>query len=340
MNPPPYEPVIESELLNIIDLIEQDAESCQLDDQDVEATDAQCRGLLLPIFSMIRNLFVLSRRRAKNEADVLTRSLIEYVVDIELLSRERDKNLNRRFRNYHKLVLYWFRDKIDAPELQVELPRVEEEYRKYVATEFPEIACDVVVQQKTVKLDHLQRNKDVQAATDSIRSALKAGLGRPIDAISGVVADRRIQRGDSEYWRVVDSRLKSSFSKHWSGLSFPDRIRRVRALGAQKIDMRVLEKAFKFLSQKTHPTPYGLPSFDPKGSTTHRTKFYADKAFAGVERNAYLFSWLAIESFCRSLDDDRGRAMLKRFNDLLSYAPKIINFFHKTMRSNANRSSN
>jgi len=100
-------------------------------------TKTLCSCLFAAIVDLLQSAYATLELRSYVSYGVLNRSIIEYIVDLRFLAISNSVSCNRRFVNYHKLVIYW-----NAPFIEHfkdRIPAAQDEYREYVINEFSEI---------------------------------------------------------------------------------------------------------------------------------------------------------------------------------------------------------
>lgn len=152
---PEYNSLLRSDILYILLQVKSDIIKLTIDDSKREDTRVVCRALLVSIFTIIETAFDIIAKRKKLELDILSRSLVEYVIDLAYLVANNNSQLNRRFYNYYKFMKYWQSKHFTSEEYKKEVPTIESQYREYIKKEFGEDIKSELKKKEVIRLSGL-----------------------------------------------------------------------------------------------------------------------------------------------------------------------------------------
>ncbi len=124
-------------------------------------------------------------------------------------------------------------------------------------------------------------------------------------------------------WQKFDKKIRDKYKKSWSGKNTTERINKVMSTSEHMAILDQIFYGFQFYSNRTHPTPYGLPNFDPKSGTFSFGLFVADSSLYKDEQFVYSVSDIAIAVFSETLEKKQRDALVERFNDLVAISHKL-----------------
>lgn len=322
-----YNPQYKAEIDNIINIIEQ--EVCAFEfSKDLTNTPFLCRFLLLTIFSIIKSAYHCIEDRCKVACDILIRSLIEYVIDLKFIALNDDPKYNRRFGNYHKLILYWRKDEIE--NYRQEIPRIEREYKEYVASEFPDLVKERVVKNEVVDLCGLKPEDKVRKINMEFPGLILAdNNAEKIKGWSQIRINKEIINSDIDYWKVVDKKIKGMYQKSWSGLNFHSRVEKIKRMAKDEDpSLERISFMFRYYSNFTHPTAYGTVfGFNPKDMTYSDELKVSDPALKQAEQHLFHNLDASIRDFIRTLEGNTARELHGKYDNTWQRCRNLCDWF-------------
>ncbi|MCK4607093.1 MAG: hypothetical protein KAU35_07350 [candidate division Zixibacteria bacterium] len=294
-----YRSLYKSELLaiaaKIAERVDKDYAS-----KDWNQTPVLCRYFLITIFEIIRACFGCLEIRNRVAQEILSRSIVEYNIDLHYLALKDDIKLNRRFVNYYKLWLYWHRDKLKYHREYI--PWSEEQYQAYVLDEFQDEMKNMKPKQKTKKQPKEKPEK-------------------PLISVLG-----------------LDQHIKDKYMKSWCGMNFPQRIEEIETLISKHYPERLQYNDtpklrgyllyFYSYSNYTHPSPFAvLPNLAPKPSDFDLHHGPTDDQLQTCEEFLIQSLYYAVQAFADSLTSDRSSLLMGHMQELVSKSPNTNRYF-------------
>jgi hypothetical protein len=245
-----------------------------------------CSCILRSAMEMVQDAQACLGRRGHIGASVISRSVVEHLVDLRLLATRNDAASNRRFANYHRLILYFNRNDLTID--QAEIPRIEKEYKEYVRKEFPDII------QRHTKTSNDLALEDWDAIDEKMRNHYQW------KGWSGANVPKRIKE--------ILRRSKAAVPLR-KGDPYMD-------------NARVF---FARLSLFTHPSPYSsIPQFDPRKLGFKFRHKFSDDFLYRREKLLILMLWYGVEAFSHSLPREHGERFLRAFEVRLSKSQRML----------------
>lgn len=256
--------------------------------KDLAQTSVLCRYFLITVFEIIRACFGCVETRNRVASVILSRSIVEYNIDLHYLALRDDIQLNRRFAQYYKLWLYWHRDKVKYHKEYI--PWSEEEYQDYVFKEFQDEMADLKPKKGLVSAQALDRH---------IRSKyLKSWCGKSFP-----------QRID-EIEKLI-------------GEQYPERL---KYNDTPKLRGHLLY--FYSYSNFTHPSPFAvLPNLAPKLADFDLHHSPPDQLLQVCEEFLILSLHYAVQAFSDSLRAEAGSSLVTHMQALMDDSPNVRSFY-------------
>lgn len=282
-----YQSLYKTELLaiaaKITERVDKDYAS-----KDCTQTPVLCRYFLITVFEIIRACFGCVETRNRVAQEILSRSIVEYNIDLHYLALKKDIQLNRRFVQYYRLWLYWHRDKIEYHREYI--PWTEEQYQDYVMREFQDEMADVKPKKALVSVADLDRH---------IRNKYRRSW-------CGMPFPQKIEE------------IEKLIAKH-----SPERI-----AYSDTPKLRGYLLYFYTYSNYTHPSPFAvLPNLAPKLSDFDLHHAPTDQQLQTCEEFLILSSHYAVQAFADSLTSDRGSLLVSYLQELMDNSPNIHSYF-------------
>lgn len=128
---------------------------------------------------------------------------------------------------------------------------------------------------------------------------------------------------DEDSWKQINEKIAKTYKKSWSGLNSHQRLEAVQNLIQDDPIQDAIVKRFNHYSNKTHPTPYGIPIFNPRNGSFQIETIVSNSVLKENELFLFWVAESAIKSFSKTLPSDEGKRLLKRFWDLTNLSTKL-----------------
>lgn len=263
------------ELLDILRAITTDINEVPIDDSI--NTTYLCRDILKCQFEITEVVFDALRARSHVAARILSRSNVEYFVDLAFLSTQNSDKQNRLFANHAILRRYWYVPRLRDGTYKDLAPGVVEQYREYVMKEFPDVAQ-------------------------------KVGEGR----------------NESSSWKDIDSKMRRTYQRHFTGLTFQQRVQKVvQRLPKSETVMDALLTAYALYSCYTHPSPYSVSRYSLEPGDNWCPVPKADYQYFNYELELYRLSNFAVYLFTLTLPSPQRQEIYQEFQRLVDKSPRV-----------------
>ncbi|MBU8934619.1 MAG: hypothetical protein KOO62_11525 [candidate division Zixibacteria bacterium] len=272
---------------------------------------------------------------------IMTRSLVEYILDLTLIAQRDCRTTNEAFAGYAILVRYWDKDGLDT--YRNKIPEINREYREYVDH-----------QKKTNGL--LSKHIDVNEETglvdyDKTAVSLKShyrGSWTGMDARKRfkTVVVEAIFGSDIEnpegIWDSAENKLKRIERKVWDDWSEYERVEHtIRRLIAsvdgttahdtEHLFMLIQDSLehFYFYSKFVHPTGFGVIQsyWQTPSDSASKWGWTPDSWLCDAEFELYLLLNAAVASFVLCLSPCDREELTMEFNRSVEKSPHLVTRF-------------
>lgn len=277
------------EALSIIAAVSDKAGNLSISSSKTDGANVS-RGMMLSILRMVDGAFAAIEVSSLQGARIISRSILEHVVDHRILSFADSNDYRRRFLNFHKIILYQERKSFEV--YKEEIPRLERDYRNYVRKEFSDrVAAATSHTPNGVVEDWSTIDKYVQD------KSYRGWSGKSFDKRVNLLVELQ-----SKYRKITKSKV----------------LKGVDCVGDT---LRIL---FGRFSEYAHPTGYScLPHFDPRSGAFLGELSFTEDAARKAEHDLLLFTDYCISSFAVSLGDKVGEEFLLWFRDIVTKSPDL-----------------
>jgi hypothetical protein len=289
VNPKPFRPSCRNGVYRLIEDVQSRLPTYDLS-KNLWLTRTVCWCILMAVFEIVKAGYATLEHRGHVGVHILCRSLVEYSLDLWLLALRNDTESNRRFANYHKLLLYWMRMEIENyPE---EIPRIEQEYRDYVQAEFAQM------------------------------STKKKGGDKQKSLLLWCNVEENVKKHFRKHWSGLDfpSRLREVESKL---ADFKLNLKHPQGFSSDSV-IPNLKKFYYHNSNFTHTTVYGaVPHFNPKTETFEFRFNFTDRTLADDEHSLVFATLDSILGFSVSLTEDERIRLISDLDNTILTDPQL-----------------
>lgn len=345
-----YETTIATEIARIVEALESKLEEQEFTKNLCE-TKTLCRCFLLSLFQLIQGVYAALQVRSLLTYEITCRSIIEHIIDLYLIALRSDIVTNRRFANYHKILLY--RGAKDVEFYVEEIPRIKREYRDYVLNEFPDVID---------KHTHLAEGiavpnwREIDRKIENKYRNHWSGMTFYDRVIAVVVAlyGRRKLRVLIDDWQSYHGQAIRSAGDQWQRMSFKEKclevLRQVSSQGqhSHKPTLDDIEpftmqamSAYQKFSNYIHPSSYStVPHHNPATGAFELSYNYSDNLLQDAEHFLFLLLDASVQGYSICLTAQEENQWIEYFHGLVNSAPNLANWFWNDKNTNATRPRN
>jgi hypothetical protein len=328
------------ELLHLIDCVETETNQLHLSNS-LYFTDSLAWCFAQAIFNAIKGALGALEMGGPAVVKMAQRSLFEYTVDFAYVTVHDSRDINKRFAEYHNLLMYWWRD-----HFSYHREDISDKYRKYVSEEFSDECPNgtgLISFQKVE--EYVERNYKISFTGLNVPKRIEE------IAVMALVDDRQCpklregpiherRRLASSRWNEACRKLKESHPT-WDDLPQSKKFEHLvcyLAMGTQGIGiwesisffLRHAKDTQKFYSARTHPTTYviapGLVPIDG-GLDIHAEPTLEDTRH--LEEYLYFTLELTTALLVHCLKND-GERVFQRYQEERENCPGIAQWLSET----------
>ncbi|PKK83970.1 MAG: hypothetical protein CVT49_05970 [candidate division Zixibacteria bacterium HGW-Zixibacteria-1] len=326
-----YKPRFKDEIENIINQIQLELKEYSFA-KNLQVTDSVARCIVTTIFEAIRGCYQSIVIRNKLISEIVNRSIIEYMIDMQFLCISDDVKLNRQFSNYYLLQRYWVKDLIQF--LKDDIPRIEKEYNEYIYSDFQDIILNA-------KLNHDPESEKSpiigpNLIDKKIRSIYKknwSGLSFPdkLNRVINITGKARLEK----LLKTADiknnpSEILNAIKAHSDYYIIANDIQEeasideiTRKLGEYPW-LETLLFSYKHYSNYVHGSPYScIPHYDLKTGEFQFFYDYNDSSLFDVEKEMFLILDYTMQNFGEFLLANRNIDLLCIYKKLLAKSENL-----------------
>ena len=251
-------------------------------------TTTLCKCILESVFEIaLSSLESLSNNRVL-PTRILARSIIEYATDINYLSIKDSIEVNKLYKNYYILLIFWYKNRFEAKEVVERIPEIEQRFNDYL----PEIYKSLNFKDKGKEYD-------------------KEGLIAPYSVIINSAKNKF-----RSHWSGLDFTSRSI------------EIRNALSNEKEIITYDRIEDFYSICSNYVHSNVYGgIPDFSPITEDFRLEYKENPKTIELAEESVYFAIDFAITGFIRSLTKDDRKQYQDTYVALETKSANISNWF-------------
>ena len=301
-------------------------------------TKTLCHCYLHSIGQLIKGTIAAISVRDVQVYDIVSRSLVEYLLDMMLIAKRDDESLNRRFATYHKLTLYARREIVD--HYRNEFPRVERDYYNSLVSEYPDLLeANAESESGIVIPDWKGIGKEVEGLCKTGWTGLNFWQ-KLVTVLVEEVSGRQSTDDPVKQWQRTEAALQRVDIDEWADLSFVARADRVlRTLqgqagseqsGFESMDpfLTLAQKQFKFGSESVHPTPRSVvPHLNLERDSFELEYDFDNEALRDAEQFLFFVVQSSVEAASPVFGPKDGQTLADSFHRWTLQSKQISEWF-------------